>query len=355
MAIRDSGIKQFTDRMKNNNYIQYIVVIYCLLLTSMTLAKTHTFDVSEPGYWSIQVENDIFASNDDRFYTNGFQVNYIKRKSPPQWLENITGKLPLFIQTENKGGGYSFGQKMFTPEDVYTKTLIKNDRPYAGWLYASASIASLIKNEPLQREINAFEFTVGIVGPSSLAGDTQNEYHKLIGVKKSEGWANQLKDELGVVVTYVRKLEHFNHLNENLEFSWSPHGVLALGNVYTYAGSGMMLRFGKNLKNDIGPPNISPGFPGAAFFSPTKGGHSWYIFGGLEARAMAQNIFLDGNTFKDSHRVDKKPLVLDLQYGVSYQRNNMRLSYSHVLRSKEFYDQKENANFGSLNLSFFLD
>jgi len=116
-----------------------------------------------------------------------------------------------------------------------------------------------------------------------------------------------------------------------------------------------MLRLGNNLKNDIGPPNISPGFPGAAFFSPAKGGRSWYLFAGLEARAVAQNIFLDGNTFTDSHSVDKKPLVLDLQYGAAYQRNNMRFSYSHVIRSKEFDDQEENASFGSLNFSFFLD
>ena len=341
--------------MKQNTTLQCIVIIKCLVTTQLVFAETKLFDSTEPGYWGIQIENDIFASGDDRFYTNGFQINYIKRHAPPQWLDNLTDKLPLFIQMGDKGGGYSFGQKIFTPEDVYTEKLIKNDRPYAGWLYASASIASLIKNEPHYRDINAFEFTVGIVGPSSQAENTQNGFHKLMGIEESNGWDNQLKDELGVGVTYVRKAEHFTHLKNGLEYSWSPHGVLALGNVYTYAGGGMMLRLGNNLNNDIGPPNISPGFPGAAFFSPAKGGRSWYLFGGLEARAVAQNIFIDGNTFKDSHSVDKKLLVLDLQYGAAYQRQNMRFSYSRVIRSKEFDEQKENASFGSLNFSFFLD
>ena len=325
------------------------------MLSTVTCAKTKLFDSTEPGYWGVQIENDVLANGDDRFYTNGFQINYIKRNAPPQWLDNLTEKLPLFIKTEKKGGGFSFGQKIFTPEDVTTKELIENDRPYAGWLYVSASIASIIKQDSRLRDFNAFEFTVGIVGPSSQAGNTQNGFHKLMGIEESEGWDNQLKDELGLVITYVRKQEYFNQLENGLEFSWSPHRVLALGNVYTYAGGGAMLRFGNNLKNDIGPPNISPGFPGAAFFSPTKGGSSWYVFGGLEARAVAQNIFLDGNTFKDSHSVDKESLVLDLQFGVAYQRNNMRLSYSHVVRSKEFEDQKENASFGSFNFSFFLD
>ncbi len=341
--------------MKLGIILRFTALFNCLIVTSLLFAETKVFNtVKEPGYWSIQTENDIFATGDDRFYTNGFQVNYIKRNAPPQWLDKLTGKLPLFIRTESKGGGYSFGQKMFTPEDVYTEKLIKDDRPYAGWLYASTSVASLIKNKPNLRGINAFEFTVGIVGPSSQAANTQNGFHRLMGIKESNGWDHQLKDELGLVATYVRKEEHFNQLKNGLEYSWSPHRVLALGNVYTYAGTGLMLRLGKNLKNDIGPPNISPGFPGAAFFSPAKGGHGWYIFGGLETRAVAQNIFLDGNTFTDSHSVEKKPLILDFQYGITYQRNNMRFSYSHVVRSKEFDGQKENASFGSLNYSFFL-
>jgi len=326
-----------------------------LVLNNILLAETDYFRHKEPGYWSFQIENDVFGSGDDRFYTNGVQVSYVKRNSPPQWLDNIADRLPLFIETDKKGGGYSFGQKMFTPEDTQETKLIKNDRPYAGWLYASASLASLIEDNPSYRELNALEFTVGIVGPSSLAGTVQNKYHKMIGVETSKGWDNQLKDELGLNVTYVRKSEKFKRLKNSLEYSWSPHHVIALGNVYTYAGGGMMLRFGKNLKNDIGPPNISPGFPGSAFFSPAKGGRSWYIFGGAEARAVAQNIFLDGNTFTNSHSVDKKSLVLDLQYGVAYQRDNMRLSYSHVIRSKEFDSQKENASFGSFNFSYFLD
>ncbi len=341
--------------MRQNIILSFITLSISLLVTGVTFAETKQFHPAEPGYWAIQIENDILASSDDRFYTNGFQINYIKRYAPPQWLEKLTDKLPLFIQTKDKGGGYSFGQKMFTPENVETDKPVENDRPYAGWLYTSASIASLIKNKPGHRDINALEFTVGIVGPSSQAGNTQNGFHDLIGTEESAGWNNQLKDELGFVVTYVLKSEHFNHLDNGLEYSWSPHRVFALGNVYSYAGGGMMLRFGDNLSKDIGPPNISPGFPGAAFFSPAIGGRSWYVFGGLEARAVVQNIFLDGNTFKDSHNVDKKPLVLDLQYGIAYQHDNMRFSLSNVLRSKEFDGQKENAGFGALNFSFFLN
>ena len=331
-----------------------MLLLSFILIPSLGIAKT-SFEEKEPVYWSVQVENDLFGSGSDRFYTNGIQFNYVKRHTPPKWLDNIADRLPLFISTDAKAGGYSFGQKIFTPEDTQEAALITTDRPYAGWLYTTASIASLIKDTPKYREINALEFTVGIVGPSSLAGTVQNEYHQLIGVETAKGWDNQLKDELGLNVTYVRKHENFRTLKNGLEYAWSPHRVLSLGNVYTYAGGGMMLRLGNNLKNDIGPPNINPGFPGSAFFSPEKGGRSWYVFAGIEGRVIAQNIFLDGNSFEDSHSVDKKNLVADLQYGISYQRNNMRVTFSNLLRTKEFYGQKDNAKFGAVNISFLID
>ncbi len=334
--------------------MKYLLIAF-LIVSLSAQAQIELHDSDQSGYWSVQVENDVFGTSTDRFYTNGLQFNYIQRDKTITWLEKLVDKLPLFVRTDNKGRGYAFGQKMFTPEDTQSTELIENDRPYAGWLYGSASVASLMKNTAEYRKINAVEFTLGIVGPSSLGEQAQNGFHDLIGVPHANGWDNQLRDELGLVVTYVRKSEHFSYMKNSLEYSWSPHKVLALGNVYTYAGGGVMVRFGKNLRNDIGPPNISPGFPGNAFFNPTKEGSSWYLFAGVEGRVMARNIFLDGNTFKDSHSVDKKTLVFDLQYGLAYQRGKIRISYSQVLRSKEFYGQKDESLFGAVNISYDMD
>ncbi|MEB8434358.1 lipid A deacylase LpxR family protein [Cocleimonas sp. KMM 6892] len=345
--------------MKNRISPKIAALVICLIPVSQSQADTNNNDTNtnktkEPVYWSVQLENDLLSGGDDRFYTSGLQVNRTKRHSPPQWLDNISHKLPFFIDSENKGGGYSFGQKIFTPEDISVSEVIEDDRPYAGWLYGSASLGAVYEDKANYRAMNAYEFTVGIVGPSSQAGNLQEEIHRITGSETAEGWDNQLHDELGLMATYVRKSEHFRSLNNGLEYSWSPHQVLSLGNVYTYAGGGVMFRFGDNLKTDFGPPNIKPGFPGSAFFSPTKN-RNWYFFGGVEGRAVAQNIFLDGNTFKDSHSVDKENLVLDAQLGFSYQHDNMRFSYSHVLRSKEFESQDKYANFGSLNVSYYFD
>lgn len=316
-------------------------------------AATPPEAVKKGGFFSVQFENDLWGSGDDRFYSHGTEFAYLSLNEPPDWLTGLGRHLPFFRSGDVNAVQYSLGQKIFTPQDTETRELIKDDRPYAGWLYGSAELLSRFVDEPNRQVANVLGLTVGIVGPSSHADDIQKGYHDLIGVDKPNGWDNQLEDELGLLLTYTRRWQYFHKLVGNLAFETSPHIVGALGNVYTYAGSGVMLRFGRGLRNDIAPPNIRPGFPGVPYLRPSP--HpNWYFFAGLEGRAMAQNIFLDGNTFKDSHSVDKKPLVADLQFGLAFHFDHIRIAISNVWRSREFEGQDEHVQFGAINVSFFL-
>src|SRR3546814_12873912 len=90
----------------------------------------------------------------------------------------------------------------------------------------------------------------------------------------------------------------------------------ALGNVYTYGAGGVTLRLGEDLPSDYGPPRLRPALPGSDYFRPSDW-FGWYLFVGAEGRLMVRNIFLDGNTFEDSHSADKYPLVFDLQAGIA--------------------------------------
>ena len=58
---------------------------------------------------------------------------------------------------------------------------------------------------------------------------------------------------------------------------------------------------------------IEPSLPGSDFFEPT-GGFSAYVFAGVDGRAIARNLFLDGNTFEGSRSVNKMNLVGDLSW-----------------------------------------
>jgi len=333
---------------------------YLLFLVFFTVVSVAKVDAATPpesfkkgGFWSVQFENDVWGSGDDRFYSHGTEFSYLSLNKPPDWLTGLGRHLPFFRFGDVNAVQYSLGQKIFTPENTETTILIEDDRPYAGWLYGSAELLSRYEDEPNRQVGNILGITVGIVGPSSHAEDIQKGFHDLIRIDKPQGWHNQLEDEFGLLLTYTRRWQYFHDLAGGLEFESAPHIVGALGNVYTYAGSGVMFRLGKGLRNDIAPPNIRPGFPGVPYLRP--GTHpDWYFFAGLEGRAVARNIFLDGNTFRDSHSVDKESLVADVQFGFAFHINHIRIAISNVWRSREFEDQDQNAQFGAINVSFFL-
>jgi hypothetical protein len=76
-----------------------------------------------------------------------------------------------------------------------------------------------------------------------------------------------------------------------------------------------------------------------------------YTFVSLGGRAVARNIFLDGNTFSDSHSVDKRYLVGDVAAGVAWQWVGGKITYAQYWRSKEFREQRHAQSYGSITLS----
>jgi hypothetical protein len=112
-----------------------------------------------------------------------------------------------------------------------------------------------------------------------------------------------------------------------------------------------LFRIGDELDADWGPVRIRPALAGSGFFQPRQD-FGWYVFAGVEGRAVARDIFLDGNTWRDSPSVDKRLFVADAQAGAAVMWRGIRFAYTHVLRSEEFYGQKGVQSFGSFSASF---
>lgn len=330
-----------------------VVCVFLLCSLSVSTVSADSDTGSTPSYWSVQMENDGWGSGDDQYYTSGIEFSYMKIEEPPRWLRALADFIPLYERTSESGVVYSFGQSIFTPQDIERKDLIDDDRPYAGWLYGGASILSRIGVSENFEYGNSLELTVGIVGPGSNADNVQDQFHRFLGTERPEGWDNQLHDELGLVLTYTRQWRYFSPGNSSLGYELSPHCVVALGNVYTYCGGGLIARWGTKLRDDVGPPTISPGFPGACYFKD-RPGLNWYFFSGIEGRLVARNIFLDGNTFTDSHSVDKKVLVGDFQCGFAFHIKNVRIALSNILRTKEFDEQQRITDYGAINIAFYF-
>ncbi|MDH3219003.1 MAG: lipid A deacylase LpxR family protein [Gammaproteobacteria bacterium] len=325
-----------------------------LLLVAISCSSPGTALDDDEGFWSIQLENDLWGSNEDRFYTHGWQFSYASPEKPPGYLEAISDAIPFYAKGETGYHGFNLGQTIFTPEDITTPSLQVDDRPYAGWLYLETFIGHRYFDRVDREKINGFILTIGIVGPASLAEGTQKLVHDLVDGDDPAGWDNQLENELGINGSFIQKWRHIFDFDERLQTEVSMHGGLTLGNVYTYAAAGIMARWGRHLKDDIGPPSISPGFPGLPAFNPNRRAN-WYFFAAVEVRAVARNIFLDGNSNVDSHSVEKKKLVSDLQIGVAIHYGDARVSFGQTLRSREFEGQSEPSQYGLINFTYFVE
>jgi len=331
-----------------------LILLCALVFGQAAVAEPNNRDTFNNEYWSIQLENDFLASSGDRYYTHGTSVSLLLIEDPPGWLKRVAQLFPTY-ETDGiiNGVNYSIGQKIFTPEDTDSRAIIENDRPYAGYLYACAALLSRVRRNRFFDIGNLLEFTIGTVGPLAIGEQAQTSFHDLVGIDKPQGWNNQLRNEPALGVSYSRFWRVVQPLGDSFDIGVSPQLTASLGNIYTYVAAGVIFRLGTGLANDLSPPNIKPGFPGIAVFV-IEDQHSWYFFVGAETRIVGRNIFLDGNTFQESHSVEKEPVIGDYQFGFVYRVGNLRLSFSNMFRTKEYTTQKDEAWYGAVNISFTI-
>jgi lipid A 3-O-deacylase len=302
-------------------------------------------------YISLSFENDSIGNGTDSFYTNGVRLTWFNASTPvPRGLDRAANALPGFDLNATTSTFFSIGQNLYTPEDIRIRAAQDGDRPWAGWLYGSVGLSTVTDNHTDELEV-----TLGVVGPQAMGEQVQKFVHRHITVSPTpRGWNNQLEFEPGVILSWNRKWPQMwtADIGHDLRFAVQPSVNVSLGNIYTYAGSGLTLTFGpyqQSLQDT--PPRVRPAMPGTGYFDVPDQKWSWFTFASLDGRAVARNIFLDGNTFRDSASVDKKPLVGDASAGVAFTYADYRLSYSLNYRTKEFDGQEDESVFGSLTLT----
>jgi len=312
------------------------------------------------GRLNIMEENDYFGSNDDRHYTQGARLSYLTGPVTPDgfWDQPfglVEDNTPFFDGGDRKRK-YEWtivGQSIFTPTNLERTNQVPGARPYAAWLYTGASILQ-DTNQGSYHTLENVELLGGVVGPAAFGDVTQNDFHQFIGDSTSLGWHNQLHDEPGLVLTYERKWRFQQPLIGNLAVDAIPEVGGTGGNILTYGETGGMVRFGQNLGADYGPDRIRPSLSGTGWFDANQldGDLGWYLFAGTQGRAVARNIFLDGNTFASSPSVEKRDLVADFMLGASlFWSAAARVDVTWTERTKEFYSQEGTPDrFGGINL-----
>jgi len=335
-----------------------------------------------------RLENDLFA-NTDQNYTNGVAftavsndiigpVNTACLPAPVRLHAQLIRFLnPGFWEPEHGATAtqnvvVKFGQSMFTPRDPARTDLIRDDRPYAGLLYVGMSW-NRRTHEPRQNSemLDTREITLGVIGPLALGRQAQNLVHDTIGVDRFLGWDNQLKNEPALQLALDRKYRDYCS-DGAIQPGFSADTIrslgLRLGNIETSASMGVEGRIGWNLPNDFGTYPIRPGAenrpPSSASprnqdrpsesgpARPVPGAH---LFGTLEAKLVAHDFSLDGNLFRSSHSVTRRPLVAQAALGLSVHGllagQGIKLAFMRVWRTLEFKEQQSSHAYGSMALS----
>jgi lipid A 3-O-deacylase len=304
----------------------------------------------ERNYISISVENDLIGGGTDQFYTSGVRLTYFNvGMDSPDVIDTLDKLLPIFSINNTTSTYFTLGHNIYTPEDITIEALQDDDRPWAAFLYGSIGLSTYDKNH-----IDDLELTLGIVGPEAFGEDIQSFVHENISSSPNpEGWDNQIEFEPGVILSWQRRWPAALAMDAgDYRLAVEPNINASIGNIYTYGGAGVMLSFGpyQGYLQDT-PPKVRPNTPGSGYFETPDQGWSWYVFAGADGRAVARNIFLDGNTFRDSDSVEKEIFVGDLSAGFAITLDNYRLAYSINSRSDEFKGQSGDSVFGSVTLS----
>jgi hypothetical protein len=301
------------------------------------------------GTASFVLENDslkLFGRETDRWYTSGFRLGWSSAEGglpgPLAWVDD---RLAGLLGPANARWRFDFGQNFFTPTDKRRENPDPRDRPYAGILYGTIGL-----DRRTWDTVDRFELQFGVVGPASGARDTQSVVHRIIDDPVPQGWGRQLRNEPVFNLNAERIWRVPVARAGFAEVDALPAAGTQLGTVRVSASAGARVRFGQGLDRDFGTPRIRPTISDAP--APVGEGFGWYVFGGVGGYAVGHDISLDGNVFRGSRSVDRKPFVADFEVGAAVFWQNIRLSYTQVWRTKEFEDQGRMHSFGSVSLAF---
>jgi len=271
----------------------------------------------------VHVENDYFGylnKNEDKYFTNG-------------------AKFSSFHTKGNERDTYSLGQNIYTPSKKKadaTPEQLKDNRPYAGWLYLE------YRNAVLKDDVKTvWGVQAGCTGECSLAKQTQIGVHKLLG-QKYPTWDNDyaLKTEPGIIL----EGEKYYGLARARQFTSNYFVRAKLGNIIDSGSLGLNFFYGEGVEEF---------YPEAITFKGKKAPWSYYLFGDIEGRVVPYNYFLQGSLFQEeNHTVDPNLFVGQAELGVRVGYENLKFSYSYTAITDEWQGQNGPFFFGGVDISW---
>ena len=313
-------------------------------------------------FWN---ENDAWVNGTDAIsnYSNGLQLTFSPAAPHEPCADDCNGQafrrfvdfMNIFEAEDEAPESeirlrYGLSHQYFTPDNTQIAVIQTDDRPYAGWLSTSLEIV----NERLVSDANSNDryarssigMRLGVVGPAALGEELQTAWHRIRGQSEPQGWDLQLENEPGFVYTLNHERQLVRH---DFSDSWSMDVIgtaeAAIGNIYTGAEVAGTVRVGYNLSPhwtgrtmadigyDVHDIGTSPGF---------------FLMAGLNGRYVARDVFVDGNTWRDSHSVDRTPWVSDQMLGMGMHWKRLEVRATITRRTDQYSTQSGTTLFGSV-------
>ena len=309
-----------------------VFIVFILLCTSVQLqAQTYK---NEFGFKS---DNDSYlGQGSDRYYTNGLFINF----------RRAVNQQNLKAGTEKKIYEISAGQKLYNAYSGYAPDPSRQDRPFAGYLYAGGALSWFTTTENVLK-ISA---ELGTTGPNSLGEDGQELLHKTIGFYALDGWQYQIKNELAINLT-----AHYTNLltrgaDNAVDFSFE--GYVNVGTTYNGAGAGILFRAGT--LNQLFNSAYTNAVIGHNAQTKALVKREFFFYAKPQLNFVAYDATIQGSMFNSNSPVTfgTKPIVFAQQLGVNYSSQRFTADYSMIFKTKEIKSTARAHQWGSISLYY---
>lgn len=290
----------------------------------LLMAASHRAAIAQsPSTLTLRVDNDAFDfwmlpwNRPDEEYSSGVHITY-DGGDAPWWARRFVDRGACTVRsTSCRTGRLEIGQDMYTPaRSPDNPVAAPGSRRNAGWLYLSSGARSLA-----QSRSDELTITFGVTGPPSLGELTQKLAHNAAPqFNRPADWSNQIGFEPGVILRYEERWRQVVS-NGPLGIDIVPRWAANAGNVSTDAEVGLETRVGWHLRH--------PWLPGNGPFEIA-------LTAGASGRAIARDLFLDGNTFHADRDVGHEPFVGSGELGLQLRVRWLSLAYRAVNDTRSY-------------------
>ncbi|GMT39080.1 Putative outer membrane protein [Helicobacter bizzozeronii] len=336
-------------------FVKTLWLLCCVggdLLPARSLLETPTPLVPyKKQFINLLSENDAYVYARDFYYSAGNQLSYTSKeynfwgaaysKSWMAWSRYVT---LMFKSPKMTRFSIGVAQSIYTPHltNYKARFIVPGDHLYAGYLRAD-----LVIYQRTKRALERIAISLGTVGPSSLAGQTQTWLHTLWGDKTFQGWQNQIRNEFIFQFNYQWLYKVPILTTRFFSVDVIPGVDIALGNAITHARLGALFRFGYNLNADFGPNKINTNFSGG---QPYSNRFSFYFFVGASGSYQPIDIFVQGNSPLTRGITHLPYAFYAVEGGMAILYKGFRFSLTATNIGKTFREQPESHNIGSIEL-----